>query len=161
MIEEIATVISTEADMAVIKVEKTSSCNSCQAKGACGTSSLAGFFNFQPPEIKVANSLHAKTGDRVLVGIEENTLVAGSFLLYIVPLLMMMLFALFATALEPLFPALHTELLQTVAGLVGLAAGLILVRQQSGRLLKEKGKAHMVKILPGHTLGIPVNQSQQ
>ncbi len=158
MIEEVATVISIEADMAVIEVEKTSSCNSCQSKGVCGTSSLAGLFNFQSPQIKVNNSLNARTGDRVLVGIQENTLVAGSFILYIVPLLMLLLFAVAASLLEPVFPTLDQELLQTIAGLAGLAVGLFFVRQQSSRLFEGKRNAFMVKILPSQANSVSVNQ---
>ena len=48
------------------------------ALGACGTSSLAGFFNFQSPRIKVNNSLNASACYRVLVGIQEDTLLDKS-----------------------------------------------------------------------------------
>ena len=160
MIEEVATVISIEADKAVIEVEKTSSCNSCHSRGACGTSSLAGFFNFQSPRIKVNNSLNASAGDRVLVGIQEDTLVVGSFILYIVPLLMLLLFAVAASLLEPFFPTFEQELLQTIAGLVGLAVGLFIVRQQSGRLFEGKRNAFMVRILRSKPSSVSVNQLQ-
>lgn len=160
MIEEIATVVSIENDIAVVRVEKTSSCNSCQAKGACGTSSLSSYFNFQSPGLKVKNSIDAKAGDQVIVSIQEKTLVTGSFLLYIVPLLIMILFAFAAITLQPVFPSLDQELFQTLSGLAGLAAGLIIVKQISVHLLKGNNSAVLVKILQGSPQRVSVNQLQ-
>lgn len=160
MIEEIATVISTDAGMAIIRVEKTSSCNSCQAKGACGTASFADYFNFKPPRFEVENTLNAGSGDRVVVGIPEQTLVAGSFLLYIVPLLLLIMFAFLAVFSGQFFPSLNQELFQTLAGLVGLAVGLIVVKRYSGRLLKDGSRASLVKILNSHAKQVPANQLQ-
>jgi len=148
MIEEYATVIATQEDKAVIEVTKTSSCGSCQAKGSCGTVSLANFFNFQAPRLKVENSLNAKPGDQVLVGIKENTLVTGSLLLYIVPILSMLLFAIITGFIvQQNFPNIELELSQTLAGLVGLAAGLVLVRHVSATVFKNSNKAILVKII--------------
>ena len=100
MIEEIARVLAVENDSVVVEVKKTSGCGSCHAKGACGTSSLADLFNFKSPALTVKNTLNAKVGDSVLLALPEQTLLAGSFLLYIVPLVTMMLMAAFASLFQ-------------------------------------------------------------
>jgi sigma-E factor negative regulatory protein RseC len=158
MIEEIASVIAVEGDVAIIRVEKTSSCGSCQASGSCGTSSLAAFFNFQPPQLKIRNTLDAKPGDQVVVGIEENSLVAGSFLIYIVPLLLLILFAVVAMALGSGLDAGDQELLQTFAGLLGLMVGLVIVKQQSPRLFRDMNSTILVRIIQQKTRQIPVKE---
>ena len=148
MIEEYATVVATDKDNAVIEVTKTSSCGSCQAKGTCGTASLANFFNFQAPRLTVENSLNAKPGDQVLVGIKENTLVTGSLLLYIVPILSMLLFAIAAGFIvQEKALSIDLELSQTISGLVGLAVGLVAVRYISATVFKNRNKAILVKII--------------
>ena len=161
MIEEIARVVATEDDQAIIVVEKTSSCSSCQAKGACGTSSLAAYFNFQPPKLTVDNTLNARVGDQVIVGMPENVLVAGSFLLYIVPLLSLILFALFASFfLESFWPGVDTELSQVIAGLVGLGIGFKLVKLFSAGLLKDRNGASMLRIIPQSPNKVSVTELQ-
>lgn len=142
MIEEVARVLSVDNDSVTVEVEKTSGCSSCNAKGACGTSSLAGFFNFKAPALTVKNTLNAKVGDSVLLALPEQTLLAGSFLLYIVPLLGMILFA----GLASFFQLSDTELPQIVFGLFGLVFGLFLSRKLSSIFMKQDNAAKMVKL---------------
>ncbi len=131
MIEEEARVVAVDGDRVVIAVEKTSSCNSCSANNSCGTSSLARYFNFKPPELSIENTLQARAGDRVLVSMQDTLLMSGSFLLYIVPLL-----CLFAGAFlgKSLTVEADGEWLQIVSGFAGLLLGLYLVRWWSSRL---------------------------
>ncbi|MEJ2214385.1 MAG: SoxR reducing system RseC family protein [Gammaproteobacteria bacterium] len=142
MIEEVARVLSIENDLAVVAVEKTSGCGSCHAKGACGTSSLAGFFNFKPPAITVKNSLNAKAGDNVLLAMPEQTLLAGSFLLYILPLITMIMMS----ALVAVFYVSDNELVQIISGIFGFGVGLMLSRKFSARLMRPGQAAEMVKV---------------
>lgn len=130
MIEEEARVIAIDAQWALIAVEKTSSCGGCHANQSCGTRSIADYFNFKPPQIRVRNRIGAKAGDRVLVSVSDSTLVSVSLLMYIVPLLLMIAGAVFVRML----PIEHTgEGWQILAGLAGLAGGLLLVRSVSTR----------------------------
>jgi len=142
MIEEQATVLKVDGEMVIIAVEKTSSCHSCNASGSCGTSSLAKWFNFKPPEIRVQNTLNASIGDRIVVAMPDSLLMSGSFLLYIVPLL-----SLFATTVLArfLFQG-QGEGMQILAGLLGFGAGLWIVRHYSGFLV-DNTSVSMIKIL--------------
>jgi sigma-E factor negative regulatory protein RseC len=130
MIEEEARVIAIDSQWALIAVEKTSSCGSCHANQSCGTRSIADYFNFKPPRIRVRNRIGAKAGDRVLVSVSDSTLVSVSLLMYILPLLMMIASAV---CVRLLFTEQSGEGWQIVAGLAGLAVGLLLVRNVSAR----------------------------
>ena len=151
MIEEVARVLSVENDSVIVAVEKTSGCGSCHAKGACGTSSLAGLFNFKPPALTVRNTLNAKAGDSVLLALPEQTLLMGSLLLYIVPLISMILMAALASA----FQGPEGEALQITFGVMGLVLGLFLSRKLSVKLMKPDETARMVKLFPKQVLITP------
>ena len=142
MIEEVARVLSVDNDYVTVEVEKTSGCGSCNAKGACGTSSLAGFFNFKAPALTVKNTLNAKVGDSVLLALPEQTLLIGSMLLYILPLVGMILFA----GLASVFQLSEGELPQIGLGVFGLFFGLFLSRKLSSKLMKQDDTAKMVKL---------------
>ena len=149
MIEEVARVIEINADKAMLEVVKTSSCNSCNAKGACGTASLSQVFNFRAPALEVDNTLGAKSGDQVVVALPERSFLAGSFLLYILPLISMILAAAFVGWINgPQITANNaSELPQIVAGLLGLIGGLLLTRKLSDSLFEGSGRARLLRIV--------------
>jgi len=158
MIEEIARVIAVENGHAFVEVTRTSSCNSCNAKQACGTASLTGMFRFQPPALKLKNDIGAKAGDEVVVALPEQTMLAGSFMLYIIPLIMLILFAIGFDFVIGLFFTIETELLQVVGGLTGLAAGLFIVRKYSARFLNDTSMASLVKVTRNQGYSVAVNK---
>jgi sigma-E factor negative regulatory protein RseC len=159
MIEEVARVISVDGGYAFVEVTRTSSCNSCNAKQACGTASLAGMFRFQPPALKLKNAISAKTGDEVIVSLPEQTMLMGSFMLYIIPLVMLMVFAIGFDYVAGDFFATETELIQIVGGLTGLVTGLFVVRKYSARFLDDASMASMLRISRKQNLKVVVNKT--
>lgn len=156
MIEEEATVISCDGEEAYVQVNKTTGCNSCQANGACGTSSLAKMFNYKAPEISVENKIKARPGDQVIVSIQDQAMVKGSFLLYMLPLLSMFAFAIVAGGLAKFIGSESIELINTVAGLSGLAVGLWLVNRLSQRFVENNERPKISRIIhkPLHQVSI-------
>ena len=158
MIEEIARVIAVERDYAFVEVTRTSSCNSCNARQACGTASLTSWFRFQPPALKLKNTIAARPGDEVVVALPENTMLAGSFMLYIMPLVMMMVIAIGLDFLAGLFFLLETELIQVLGGLTGLVEGLFVVRKYSARFLNDTSMASLVRVTSHRNFSVAVNK---
>jgi len=87
MLEEDALVVESDDEYAWVEAQSSSSCNHCSANQGCGTASLQKWFNRKPNRLKVINTKSVKTGDKVVIGIPEQALVKGSFLIYMLPIL--------------------------------------------------------------------------
>jgi sigma-E factor negative regulatory protein RseC len=118
MIEEIATVIETEGEMMSVEIQRQSSCGACSVKSGCGTNLIASLFGKRRAMLSLPNTIHARPGDRVVLGIRENDLVAGSIRLYLLPLAGLLLGALAGHLLA------GTELFSIAGGLLGMFAVL-------------------------------------
>jgi len=86
MIKEIGQVVDIEEQWLLVETAIKSTCNSCAAKSNCGTSTIAQAFSSKSVVNKVKNTLNAKVGDSVEIGIPEASLLQGSFYLYLLPL---------------------------------------------------------------------------
>ena len=143
MIEQTGTVVLVKDGFAWVESERTSTCQSCSAKKGCGTSLLDNVFGQKRLAIKTLNSRHSRVGDHVVIGIHESTLIKSSLLMYLMPLLMMFVFALFA---EYVFNA--SELLTALSGLSGLIAGFYWVRSYSEKVrYDEKYQPVILKVI--------------
>ena len=72
-----------------LKSEHASACSSCSHHQNCGTSSLAKWLPIR--ELKLETSITFEVGDKVLLGIEEQSMFGSVFLMYFLPLLFMLL----------------------------------------------------------------------
>ncbi len=136
MIEEQAQVVEIDGDDLILQAQTQSACGACSAKKACGTAVLAKVVGRKFSRFQVKNSVNAKIGDMVVVGIAEDVLLAGSALIYIVPVFGMIAFALvadfaFADDLK------LRDLCIAASAMSGLALGSLLSKRyfqgQSGR----------------------------
>lgn len=129
MIEESAVVIEldNEADNSTMLIEvlPQSACGSCDAKSACGTSLLSSLFKHRATRMQVENSVNARPGDHVVVGIDESEMVSGSVRLYLWPLLGLIGGAIAAQSLVN-----PSEASAIIGGLSGMALALWLVHQR-------------------------------
>lgn len=121
MIEKAATVIAIEGKLAVLNVTKQSSCGTCAAKSGCGTSVLSEVFG-RESVLRAYNQIGAKCGDSVTVAIPEAIMLKVSFMMYMLPLLAMLGFAILGQTL------FANELISIVAGVLGFVFGLIAFR---------------------------------
>ena len=96
MIEEEAIVVAVEGDYALLQTQRQSACQSCSVNKGCGTSVLSKVVGQRSSQIKVKNTLNVSIGDHVVLGIKENALVQGSLLVYALPLVFMLVFAVVA-----------------------------------------------------------------
>ena len=127
MIEEHARVVAVQGDTALLQTQRQSSCGSCEVKSGCGTSVLAGIVGQKMTQLKVQNTLNARPGDEVVLGMEEHALVTGSLLVYGVPLIMLLLGALMGEVMASQW-GMNAELLSVMAGATGFVLAFLLVR---------------------------------
>ncbi len=127
MIEQEAQVVRADADHAVISIVKQSACGSCKAKSGCGTSVVSSLFPQRRQELRLANPIGAKAGDRVIIGLPEAGLQRASLRLYGIPLLGLLVGA----ALGDRWGG--SEPMAIAAGLLGIVIGFGYLRWVTGR----------------------------
>lgn len=137
MIEERALVLETAAgpsntakNIARVKVQRTSSCESCSLKSGCGQSSLTKLSSNHCLELDVENTLDAKSGDQVLIAIPESGLMTASLRIYFVPLIFMILGAVIGDYIDTQSGSL-SEIWTMLWALSGLIFGFYLARKFS------------------------------
>ncbi|HKM37299.1 MAG TPA: SoxR reducing system RseC family protein [Thiopseudomonas sp.] len=132
MIEEPGVVISVAADGVWVATQRKTTCGSCAAKAACGQGLLNSLSaDKKPHTVKVRSDLQLREGDQVTLGISEDSLVRGAFLVYIVPLLLMFAAALAVNTFNVAEPWV------IFAAALGFLGGAVWVRFYSARYLDE------------------------
>ena len=127
MLEQNGTVIESDEHTALIETVRLSACGHCSSGDSCGTSVLAGLFNKRGNFVRVDNYLQLQPGDRAVLGIAESALLRAALWAYMVPLVVMIAFAMFATA------AGFSDGYVFIASLVGLFNGLYLAGRMRTR----------------------------
>jgi len=128
MIEESARVIDIEGTQLVLEAEIKTSCQSCSAQKGCGTSLLSRHVGRKLSRFRIENTLNAKIGDEVIVGLSEQAMLRGSILVYLFPLLSMLLAAGVADAVLDQIPG--RDLLVALAGFAGLGLAVLALRSK-------------------------------
>lgn len=87
MIEESAIVVKVDKRQVWVTSGQDSACSGCRQKSGCSTHALAGILNKKP--VPVDSEFQLKTGDNVIVAIDEGLLLRASLLLYLAPLVVL------------------------------------------------------------------------
>lgn len=122
MIEETAIVVDIKDGKLLLETQRQSACQSCSVKSACGTSTLAKVVGNRSSQFIVDKTFEVQVGDQVIVAIEENALVQGSLLIYLLPIIIMLGFGLFADLM------FSNELFTIVMSATGLLISIFVVR---------------------------------
>lgn len=85
MIEELAVVVKIENHQVWVESGQNSACGGCLQKASCSTNAIGSVIKKR--SVPVDCDIQLKTGDRVMVAIDESLLLRASFLLYLVPLI--------------------------------------------------------------------------
>lgn len=124
MIEEQAQVIAVEGDQLILQAQTQSACGSCEAKSGCGTSLLSKVVGRKFSRFQATNEINAKVGDTVVVGLSEDALLKGSLVMYLIPIISMLGFALITDSLlQNGVDAESRDLNVALSAIVGLIAG--------------------------------------
>ena len=115
MLKERGIVEKISAQKAVVRIERTSACATCESRSSCHVQSNREFL------VEVTNELGAVTGDVVEISMPSSSVIRASLAVYFLPVLGLLAGALSGNALAP---ALTME--PTTASLAGGGAGLVL-----------------------------------
>ncbi|MEE4361288.1 MAG: SoxR reducing system RseC family protein [Pseudomonadales bacterium] len=125
MIEEAVRIVGLEQDRVWVEARRQSACGRCAARAGCGHGLLD---QIQPGPVmhlllpRPAQLRGLEIGDRLVVGIEEQAILAASLRAYLLPLAGLLLGAISGDVL------LGSDLGAGIAGGAGLAAGFAMLR---------------------------------
>lgn len=122
MIEQKAKVVSFDDETVWLEAERESTCSGCQVRQGCGTGMLAKHVGQRFSRITVKKTSDVEIGQQVQLAIPEETLLQGAVLMYLLPLVLMFIFAAIAQSLN------FNEALEIIAGISGLFIGFYWVR---------------------------------
>jgi len=97
MIEASTTVIKVQGQTVWLAGGRDNGCGSCGQKSGCSARSLADLFGKK--NVLADTLIPLQTGDRVVIEIDENVLLRGAVLLYLLPLLGLFLSVVLADSL--------------------------------------------------------------
>ena len=84
MLAEEGTVVALEGDLAVVSKAKDAACHGCPQQGSCVSASLC---DQEQVLVRVVNTLGARPGDRVLLGVDRLSPALKQTLYLLLPLL--------------------------------------------------------------------------
>jgi sigma-E factor negative regulatory protein RseC len=85
MIEELAVVVKIDNHQVWVESGQNSACGGCLQKASCSTNAIGSVL--KKKSVPVDSDIQLKTGDQVMVAINENLLLRASLLLYLMPLI--------------------------------------------------------------------------
>jgi sigma-E factor negative regulatory protein RseC len=143
MLEEIGTVVEVERGAILVETQSRSACSHCSSKG-CTTAVVSKLFGIKHNRLHLENSLGAKLGDQVVIGIPDDLLVMASLWAYLLPLM----FMLAGPAVGGVFAA--SEAVQSLLALGGLAVGFSIVRWSTRNLSSQRRfKPQLLRLADG------------
>lgn len=138
MITETGRVVALAGDQVWVQTIRTSACQSCSARSGCGQRALAAVSSGRANQVLVDNSVGARVGDEVVIGLDEQSLLNASLAVYGLPLVLMVLGSLLA------HNWVAASDLGAIAGAVsGLFLGFLLVQ----RWQAEAGERYQPRLL--------------
>ena len=146
MIKETGQVVKQSEEVIWVETQVTSACTSCAAKANCGTSAIASSMSNKAIINKVANTQDAKVGDWVEIGIPESSFLQASFLLYILPLLFALAFAVISQLWLSQFIEVK-EWLVILMTFIGGATGFLVSRNKISRSELEQQQPQLISVL--------------
>ncbi|MCT6698985.1 SoxR reducing system RseC family protein [Rheinheimera sp. 4Y26] len=147
MVEEIATVVQTDAQGVWLETRVQSSCQACSANDSCTSGVVAKhltnrqyrFFLPYPPELQHKELL---PGQQVRIGLHEGVLLKSALVVYLLPLL------LFIAAVFLMFWAEAGEGWQLCAGIVAALPGYYLARRFGVQQGGAEQQVELLAVLP-------------
>jgi sigma-E factor negative regulatory protein RseC len=132
MIEEQAVVVGVDQDMALLEITRSKPCGLCGQTRGCGISIWGRLLGHRNNVFRAVNQINARTGDNVVVGVDEKALLAGSLAVYGVPLF----FLLGGAAMGGMLAAGNADAYALTGAVGGLVLGLFWLRRHAaGRRL--------------------------
>ena len=137
MIEERAIVVDVHGDQIWVEAQRQSVCGQCAAQKGCGSSVLQKVLGNKRTRMRVLSRISVSPGDHVVVGVNEDVMVKGSLLVYMLPLMLLVIFGLFGELLAKQLLVDNRELFTAAFAVLGLFVSVIFLRTCNRRLASD------------------------
>jgi len=142
MATEQGIVIKTDSRATWVKTVKSGNCAGCSARGSCH-----GIGGSDEMEVKVINEAGAKVGDRIVLSFKTSSLLKATFLLYVFPILLLIVGAVFGQAMASRFD-FNPSGLSAIMGFSFFFAALLIIKTTANKLAKKNEyRPKIIKIL--------------
>lgn len=138
MIEEEAIVTRIQGGKIWIKGGYKPSCGGCEQKTSCGTPLFEKLLNRNNVAIEAISSIAVRSGDQVIVGIDETAVLHSSFKVYMIPLIALFLFGLTGKNLGDYLNIEEAELMSIGFALTGLVLSIIYLKNRFNQDVEEQ-----------------------
>ncbi|GAA5218398.1 SoxR reducing system RseC family protein [Corallincola platygyrae] len=143
-----------------IEVEaiQRSACDACSQKG-CGNGVVAKAFGSRLHRLSLPDPGNLKLEQEVKIALPEQTLLSGASLIYLLPLIAAIVFAVAVSSLQPMLGAQPDEGWQIAAALSGGIIGWFFARRKARQL--EQDPACRIQILQDEQLPVAISHTMQ
>ncbi|MBF0296129.1 MAG: SoxR reducing system RseC family protein [Magnetococcales bacterium] len=132
MMREEAIVVALDGEFAVVSGQRQKMCGGCQSAKTCGV--LSGGLGQRASRILARNPCNAQVGERVFVELSERSFLRASFLVYILPLVVLFAVVSWTRYLVQTHNLqVDIELLSAAVGLLALVATFWWLHRRSRR----------------------------
>jgi sigma-E factor negative regulatory protein RseC len=118
MLREEGVVVALEGVFAIVANQRRGGCGGCHAEASCGA--LSGGMGRQSVGIRARNPLQAEVGERVVLEISDGQLARASFLVYAMPILVLVGVGVVARSLGQQWGVADSESFGGLAGLLAM-----------------------------------------
>jgi len=124
VITETGKVVALKGERVWVQTIRASACQSCAARNGCGQKVLAAATGGRANQILVTNTINARVGDEVTIGIDEQALLGASLVVYAIPLILMVVASILGHHLSG-----GQDIAAMFSAAGGLALGFLVVRK--------------------------------
>ncbi|PSF10661.1 sigma E positive regulator RseC/MucC [Marinobacter fuscus] len=144
MITETGRVVAEAGSSVWVQTIRTSACQSCAARSGCGQRVLAAASGGKANQVLIENTIGARVGDDVIIGLDEQALLRASVAVYGGPLVLMVAGSIL------MHRVFGPQDIAAIGGaLAGLGAGFLLVRRWQARA-GERYKPRLLRVNTVH-----------
>ena len=134
MLEERALVVAVDEQSVWVETQRQSVCGQCAANKGCGNSVLQKVLGKKRNVLRVMGDLSVDVGDEVIIGVNEDALVKGSLIVYAMPILFMIVFAMLGETIVSHWLSISKDLASIAGAFLGLMVSIIGLRWYGSRI---------------------------
>lgn len=132
MLRETGTVSAVVGNVATVQTQNQLACSSCKVVDTCGNGIVEKYLSGKIFTSELINHLNAEVGDEVIIEIPKSSITKASMIVYLVPLLGLVLFAIVASLLQ------ISENLIIVTSLSGFALSLLVTKYYNRKIINSE-----------------------
>jgi len=142
MATEEGIVIQINAGNALVKTTKTSACKGCAAQSSCNA--MGGGKEMQ---VEAINTMGAKIGQNVVIGFETGPLLKATFMLYMLPIIVLLIGAFTGQKLGLIYN-LDPSVCSAFVGFLFFSIAILFVRIKGNKMAKkDEYKPRIIRII--------------